>query len=62
MYISIKRWIPVRALVGMQDHQAGYQKNEKLVELVIAGEFGQVLHTVVKMKRCQTAKVSQQKC
>lgn len=46
----------------MQGHQAGHQKNEKLVELVIAEEIGQVLCCVMKMRGCQTAGVSQQKC
>lgn len=32
------------------------------VKLVIAGEFGQVLCWLSKMRRCQTAEVSQQKC
>lgn len=30
--------------------------------MVIAGEFGQVLFWVTKMRRCQTAEVPQQKC
>lgn len=60
-YLTAKRWIPVRVLVGIQGHQAGHQKHEKLCELVIAGEFGQVLRWVMKMRRCQTAEVPQQK-
>lgn len=47
--------------MGIQGHQAGHQKHEKLRELVIAGEFGQVLRWVMKMRRCQTAEVPQQK-
>lgn len=38
----------------------GIGKNNS-VELVIAGEFGQVLCWVTKMRRCQIAEVSQQK-
>jgi len=59
MGVSVKRWVPVRALVGTQGHQAGHQKKEKLVELATAGEFGQVLHWAMKTRRCQAAEVSQ---
>lgn len=48
--------------MGMQGHQTGHGKNENLVELVNAGEFGQVWRWVKNIRWGQTAEVSQQKC
>lgn len=58
----MKKLIPVRALGKHAESPGRTSEKNNSVKLVIAGEFGQVLSWVTKVRRCQTAEVSQQKC
>lgn len=60
--MSMKKLIPVRALGKHAESPGRTSEKNNSVKLVIAGEFGQVLSWVTKVRRCQTAEVSQQKC